>query len=292
MQDQAHVFGRLENLVGVYTPPKQGHPQFHSVVVVMVTPGMLHHVGPFGLHVELARALAEQGIASFRFCLSGIGESFGVGEGGTSTQRATNEIRDAITLIEKTYGKSKVLLFGLCSGADDSVNAAIADSRVAGICLMDGCGFKTRGYHVRRWTKELPRRIRTLFVKRFERWRDGGSLDVAASTLPVGDDIREFPGRQQAEDELHSLVARGVRCLFLYTGGVSGYFNSLRQFGEMFPRLSGNEKIEVEYYPQMDHIARLVEDREAIVCRVTQWMAEYASDSCKSNAPSNLAAAG
>lgn len=245
MQDRAHVFGRWENLVGVYTPASHDHPHRNSIVVVMVTPGMLHHVGPLGLHVEMARALAEQGIASFRFCLSGIGESFGVGQDGTSTQRAASEIREAINLMEKTYAKSRAVLFGLCSGADDSVNAALVDPRIVGVCLMDGCGFRTMGYQIRRWTKWLPRRVWSALQKRLDSWRNDTGLGVSAPTLPVGDDIREFPAREQAEAEFHSLITRGVRCLFLYTGGVSVYFNSIRQFGEMFPRLYNAERIQV-----------------------------------------------
>ncbi|MFN7292437.1 MAG: lipase, partial [Pirellula sp.] len=70
--DTMNVFGDQNSLVGWYSDPAAKLKS--DVAVVMLTPGMLSHVGPMRLHVQLARGLERMGMASFRFDLSGIGE--------------------------------------------------------------------------------------------------------------------------------------------------------------------------------------------------------------------------
>ncbi len=60
------------------------------------------------------------GLASFRFDLSGIGESLPIGASGCSLERATTEIRQALDWLETQHGFKQFALFGLCSGADDA----------------------------------------------------------------------------------------------------------------------------------------------------------------------------
>jgi len=289
MNETPHVFGTYENLVGVYTPAEA--TTVGDIGVIMLTPGMLHHVGPFGLHVELARGLAAQRIPSLRFCLSGIGESLAVGAAGESTQRAVDEVRQAIDFLQSTYGLQRFILFGLCSGADDSVNAALADERVIGAALLDGCGYRTVGFYLRKYGTQLPRKI----ARRVLRWgsRIGARGDDSAAvptspTLPAGDDVREFPTRRQAERELQQLVDRGVEMLFLYTGGVGQYFNHRRQFSAMFPQLRSHGKVEVHYFEQLDHVVRLAEDRRFVVNQLVHWISRT-GDRFASQLKTNLA---
>lgn len=290
MNETAHVFGTFENLLGVYTPAEA--TTVGDIGVIMLTPGMLHHVGPFGLHVELARGLAAQRIPSLRFCLSGIGESLAVGAAGESTQRAVDEVRQAMDFLQSTYGLRRFILFGLCSGADDSVNVALADERVIGTALLDGCGYRTVGFYIRKYGTQLPRKIARralrwgsrIWGSRMRSWSkrllsqasESHSNDFAAAptspTLPAGDDVREFPDRRQAERELQQLVDRSVEMLFLYTGGVGQYFNHRQQFSAMFPKLKTHGKVEVHYFEQLDHVVRLAEDRRFVVKQLVHWI--------------------
>jgi hypothetical protein len=270
--ETAVVFGHWNNLVGVCTRPSEAGNNQTSPGVLMLTPGMLHHVGPFRLHVKLARRLSKLGFRSLRFCLSGIGESLGVGAEGESTTRATDEVRQAMDWMETHENVSQFVLFGLCSGADDAVHAALADERVRGLVLMDGCGFRTKRYHLRKWLCHKPRKL----LHRLIGLKDGGSIihgkSDAKHTLPVGDDIREFSDRMQAEKELESLLVRGVKLMFLYTGGVDEYYNGRSQFREMFPNLGRQPSITVRYFPELDHVARLAEDRMLVVDEVSGWI--------------------
>lgn len=288
MKESAHVFGQYDHLLGVCAAPQIENP-CRAVGVLLLTPGMLHHVGPFRLHVALARRLSQMGFHSLRFCLSGIGESFGVGATGSSTDRAVDEARQAMDWMQKTHGVNRFITFGLCSGADDSVNVALADNRIVGTILMDGCGYRTRGFLLRKYLFHQPRKL----FHRIAAMAYGGGLpcsvgwpfsesttesDAASSgdsTLAAGQDIREFPELEQSEREFQTLVDRGVRMLLLYTGGVAEYFNGSGQLAEMFPKLRDEGKIDLRYYSEMDHVAKLAEDRAVVVGEVAQWVDQW-----------------
>jgi hypothetical protein len=278
MIETPHVFGTYENLFGIHCESKVGSCNSSSdakskTAVLMLTAGMLSSVGPSRLHVELAKSLSQRGLASFRFDLSGIGESLAVGSPGSSQQRAVREVQQAMDLLELEYGYDRFMLFGLCSGADDAVVAALEDPRVIGASLMDGCGYRTsRHYAGLLWRKYVPKLLS------FRKWQDyiSGLLSKSksvSSTMPQGLDIREFPNQEQATREITALIDRGVKLQFTYTSGVIDYYSYEKQFYDMFPSLLNREEISVSYHPQWDHTVMLREDRQQLIENVTQWFA-------------------
>ncbi|KAA1261875.1 Alpha/beta hydrolase family protein [Rubripirellula obstinata] len=276
-KNDAILFGQHKNLVGIWTEAADDAVADHSVVdeakattaVIMVTAGMIHHSGPFRLHVELANQLRHHGIPSLRFDLSGIGESLGIGSGGSSLDRAADEIGQAIDCIANRYGIEKVILFGLCSGADDSVHTALMDDRVSGVVAMDGCGYRTRQYYWHRFAGHyLPRLVRiskwSSLLRRFS-----SREDDSPKSLQLGDDIREFPSRDLAQSQLMQLADRSVRMHFIYTSGVGDYYNHAGQFDAMFPSLCEADQITHCYFSDMDHVAFLCEDRAKLVRHIS-----------------------
>ncbi|WP_430454777.1 alpha/beta fold hydrolase [Rhodopirellula europaea] len=286
--EQAVVFGSQNHLVGIYHPT--ANPVDAETAVIFVTPGMLHNAGPFRLHVDIARQLGCRGVASFRFDLSGIGESLPVGASGRSIDRASDEIREAIDWLQEQHGIQNVILFGLCSGADDSIHAAQKDSRVSGIITMDACGYSTRRFRWNRIRHHYVPRLASLDAwKRLSRRLLGKTSALAwllqllpdssgpeYSTMPMGSDLREYPAREIAEVEFQSLVDRGCRLHMIYTGGALEIYNYAEQFFEMLPGVRWNDQATVDFYPEMDHVAILCEDRKKIVDRVTERAVEFA----------------
>lgn len=275
-QRDAKVFGQQDNLVGIVRhPTKANSPDDFGVLIL--TPGMLHNAGPFRLHVDLAEALADFGLPSLRFDLSGIGESLAVGNQGDSLQRAASEIGQAIDMLERDYGIRRVAIFGLCSGADDGFNAAVHDDRIVGLFLLDGCGYRTRKYYWHRLVKHYLRKALSLrsWIRIFERQCLRKS---APATLQLGTDIREFPSQPVAAAQLQQLVDRSVRIHFHYTGGVKEYYNHAEQFDDMFPGVCGNGLVSSTYRPEADHVAYLCEHRQELVTAVAQRMLEIAGN--------------
>ncbi len=277
--ETAHVFGHHENLFGIHTDPSSISKKItdasrSKTAVIMLTAGMLSNVGPSRLHVDLAADLAQQGIGSFRFDLSGIGESLPVAGQGASVVRAISEVKQAMDFLEREFGYARFMLFGLCSGADDALATALQDNRIIAVCSMDGCGYRTRKHaFYATWRKYLPKVISPFkWIQLGKKWLH--TEPINGSSMPLGSDIREFPCCDQAEKEIRSLADRGVRLLFLYTGGVIDYYSYEQQFYDMFPSLQGRSEIKVEYHPQWDHVAFLEEDRLQLVDRVKTWLAD------------------
>ncbi len=267
--ESTHCFGELQHLVGVYCESVLQATQ--PAVVIMLTPGMLHHVGPMGLHVELARQLAAQGVASFRFDLSGIGESLAVAAQGTSLERARQEVAAAMDWLRDTHGYTRFVLFGLCSGADDALTTAVQDHRVVAMSLMDGCGYRTPKFYMHWFRRKYLPKLMSLskWHRTIRNCLQGSST---ASSMPMGIDVREYPDQEVSERQLSTLVDRDVQMQFIYTGGVIDYYSYAGQFFDMFPTLRHKKQITVEYLPDADHLFMLRSDRKLLLDTLVRWM--------------------
>lgn len=271
--DTMNVFGDQNNLVGWYNAAAERHKS--DVAVVMLTPGMLSHAGPMRLHVQLARGLERMGMASFRFDLSGIGESLPSGASGCSLERASTEIRQALDWLETQYGWKKFALFGLCSGADDALAASLHEERVVGLSLMDGCGFRTNRFYLNHFSQKYVPKLLS-----FKKWQElltnqFGEGSRAYRTMPMGQDVREFADRETCQKQVQALLGRGTRLQWIYTGGSIDYYSYANQFFEMFPMVRPNPLLSVHHYPRIDHLATMQQDREQIQNVILDWCGNF-----------------
>ncbi len=109
--------------------------------VLIPNTGAGHHAGPNRLHVDLARQLAVQGIASVRLDLAHLGDS------PQHAQALSNEAynlngRDNLADMARAVidlGAPAVTLLGVCAGAYNAFQAALAhpDIPVAGLTLIN-----------------------------------------------------------------------------------------------------------------------------------------------------------
>ena len=278
-REEAVVFGVDSNLVGVYTPANDHCSEDGSSKqpVLLVTAGMLHNVGPFRLHVELARQLAEAGAPSLRFDLSGIGESLpSVENFPSSLARAAAEIGEAASWICERESCEHVGVFGLCSGADDAMHAALEDQRLQSLFLMEGCAFPTFKFHLMlAYRKYGPKLLN------YKKWlqlfqRVLGNVDEESPrSMPMGTDIREFPDRLTSQDQLQSLIQQGKRIKFYYAGNGELY-NYRNQFFDMFPEIAVGS-IDVEFDAEADHVTYLVEHRERLINSAVEFFQSKAA---------------
>jgi hypothetical protein len=71
------------------------------------------------------------------------------------------------------------------------------------------------------------------------------------------------------------MVERGMKLLYLYTGGVADYFNHTAQFGENFPSLAFNKpgaSIEVKFNKEYDHTYSDPRHRRQMFDNVLGWI--------------------
>ena len=266
------IFGRGSSLLGmISTPPV---PRQHPVPVLFLNAGILHRVGPHRLHVLLARRLAEHGVPSLRFDLGGIGDSnVPESETGSVLDATQRDIDDAISRAVDEWDAERVVLFGLCSGADVAYETALIDDRVKALVQFDPYVYRTpawylrhygpRVFSARNWIHSLRVRIRAL---------GSGAGDEGSPDFVAPEYRRVFPPRDQVRKGMATLMSRGVRMFVCFTGD-EPHINHRGQYAQGLGLPSG-ALLEVEYVPQADHTFTHPDHQRWLAARVTRWSRE------------------
>ena len=97
------------------------------------------------------------GYPSLRFDLSGIGDSAPRADALAPVEAALADIREALDSLQAARKARRVILAGLCSGADFSILYAASDPRVVGLVLMDPSIPRTSRFHVHRFLSRISR---------------------------------------------------------------------------------------------------------------------------------------
>jgi pimeloyl-ACP methyl ester carboxylesterase len=281
-------FGAWRSLAGVVsTAGTDGAAPTGAPALLLLNAGLLHHVGPNRLHVNLARRLAGAGHVSLRFDLSGLGDSGPRRDELGRDESMIGDTRDAMDSLAASHGVSRFVLFGICTGADQAVKVALADPRVVGAVLVDGYAYQTLPHLLRYYAARLLRphswwNVITLRHPAFHlrgagrhgavvATPDAGAADAGEEGVPrPGIYVR--PPRAEAESRLRALVDRGCRLCVVFTPTVR--VSSASQFGEMFPSLRGHPAIRVAYLRGSNHVFTLLASQEALMRTVESWMAE------------------
>lgn len=285
-------FGGTTPLVGVLTEPGTagGHDR---PWVILLNSGILHHVGVNRLHVQLARRLSAAGYGSLRFDFSGLGDSEARRDNLSFEQSAPLETREAIDYLARTQGTQRVVLMGLCSGADVAHLVAVEDPRVMGLGLLDPWAYRTRGYWLHYYGSRLinPRRYTNWVHIRWERIR----AMLSRTATPDERDpemyeapsyLRVFPPRERISAELQRILARGVELFFIFSGGLEQY-NHRGQYASAFPEVAFGQRLREEHVPDATHVFSAVAHQEFVVRELTKWVAETLGDP-NPLAPGNL----
>ena len=126
IEESAHRFGEGARLFGILARPQQGERP--GPLVILFNAGAVHHVGPNRTTVEIARALAANGIASLRFDLETLGDSVlddAWRENYPYPRTAMRDVANVFEYARDALGYERVVAAGLCSGAHMSFHAAL-----------------------------------------------------------------------------------------------------------------------------------------------------------------------
>lgn len=272
MQETTFQFGPDNGLMGVLTTPDPSVRISGAPTAILLNAGIVHRVGPFRLHVDIARQLAAAGFSALRIDLSGLGDSLPRTEKLNGEQRPTLDVADAMESLQRHHDCQQFVLLGLCSGAFNAHQIAVEDSRVIGTVFIDGIVFPTLGYF---WRHTIGRLLRPRFyrnaIKRRSLNRDNApsiesaGVELAESEFFFANDI----DRQSVTDDLNTMIQRDVRMLFVYTDGYQDVCGR-QQFKEMFG-IVPDDQVQVEYFKQSEHTFSVVEHRVAVCQRITDW---------------------
>ncbi|MCC7441508.1 MAG: alpha/beta hydrolase [Bdellovibrionales bacterium] len=269
MREEVVRIGEVSPMVGVLT---LGSQSAQAPCGIMFNAGVLHRVGPFRMWVDLARELATFKIPSLRFDLHGLGDSAMDAGESDATQRAVNDLSEALDWVEGRLGKRDFIVFGLCSGADQAHALARKDPRVRGIVFIDGFGYRTWKFRFHRILARVFsfRRLKQIVVRFLRREKNS----VAAF---ANDDVRPFPKLEEAQNDILSFLEQGRRLFYIFTAGVPEYYEYRGQFWDMYPKLRRSRFVNTEqliysYYEKSDHTFALVREREDVIRRLVRFV--------------------
>lgn len=245
-------------------------------VVVLLNAGLLHKVGSFRMNVEIARAMADQGVNTFRFDLSRIGDSDSSNYTGDYQASVVNDITCAFDELSRLIQARKFIVIGLCTGADNAHRIAVTDPRVCGAVFVDGYAYPTFKFRVKRVLSSVTSTPRLLKIIR-ERllFRIASQNPVAANNEQAQFEWT-LPAKQQVEAEFSTLIRRGVKMLFIFTGAARGHYNYPQQMSDSFKDLDFADCLSIRINALADHSFCLSGDRRALIADVVNW---YSSNS-------------
>lgn len=248
--DGGRSFGVLSRAAGI---PRRK-------IVVLLNAGLIHRTGPFRLHVHIARELAAKGFDVFRFDMPNIGDA-------PTGSHATGEsvLQEVLDTVQDATGAGDIIVGGICSAADMGWKLAVRDRRVSGLLLLDGMAVKNHWF----WVGQIG-----MFLKRAPSTWAGTAIrffkpkpDGAPSLM----DFRDWPDHETFKSQLAKMLERGVKVLAMYSGGISFYLLHPRQLDATFGPARRNPQLEIEYWPEMDHILFSPRDRQRAVERIREW---------------------
>lgn len=270
-------FGEGGRLLGILTLPGAS-PRDASVlpVFVFLNAGLLHRVGPYRLHVRLARELAQMGVSSLRVDLAGTGDS-PPRRGLTNQQSVAADFSEIVDILDSRLGSSPLVLAGLCSGADNATRLAHSEPRVVGMVLLDPVCYPDRGFRTRRIAAKytnparyggwLKRRVTGLTRPRATTQETDRSMDPLA--------VRNLPSPEQVRASFEAIRERGGQVLSVFTSYALGYYNQSGQLGRALGVTSYQQFCTEIFRPDAHHTYWLELHRRWLIDEIKTWARAY-----------------
>jgi alpha/beta superfamily hydrolase len=265
---------------GIHTVPKR--PASHRTAVLILNTAAVHHVGTYRVSVMVARRLAQEGIASFRFDYGGVGDSPSVpGRPDNAFDRVdlVPDVRRCVDWLA-AQGYREVVVYGLCSGAWLGYHAALQEPRISGAILLNLQNLWEGSRTARKF--ESNRRYLSL-LRDGKTWRRlvKGEIDVVGISHVLASRVVEaakarferltgrITGSETTADrtrrELRGLASRGAQTAIIFVGTETGLEEMELHFGEHGRDLATEPGVTVTIIPEGDHLFSTKASRDALL---------------------------
>ena len=291
-REEAAQFGPDERLVGVYC--QSVAVERPSSAVVFLNSGGVYHIGWARMFVDMARHLAESGVASLRMDMSGVGDSLsplGPDRAPLFDRSLTRDVEAAIDWLF-SRGVRDVSLVGACSGAYQAFHAAIEDKRVTKIALVNQSCFvygPTYAMQIEAWrrtkaadmTMKLasadgpadaePKGARALLFSLAKKVVKAGLVHATDAAFAIR---RLAPGLNPVERWFGELAARGAQTLLIYSENDPGLSELERHLGDRGRAAAPLPGVRTTTIPDSDHELTPQAARRALSAALDAFVAE------------------
>lgn len=246
-----------------------------DIGVVIVVGGPQYRVGSHRQFVTLARALAASGMTALRFDYRGMGDSAGESR---NFECVDTDIDAAITALQRETGATRIVLWGLCDGASAALMHAAADSRVAGIVLVNP------------WARSeqiaAATRVRHYYLQRAmsaDFWRKAlrGGLGVRSSLRELAGAVRGALRRRSEAgsvdylQRMHDGLARfrgPVLCVLSGNDFTAREFEAWADQQPQRKALLARPGVEIYRSDAADHTFSDAPSRDAVTTKTIEWI--------------------
>jgi len=273
--EQAALLGQRKSLVGILTQPVTS-AQTNGPAIVILNTGIIHRVGHHRMYVEMSRTLARAGYTVLRFDFSGIGDSDTRADGLSPLESCLADIKEALDWLETDCQASRIILVGMCSGADHAVFYGHTDPRVVALVLMDPSVPATARYYLH------------YIGQRLMRWRSWINAAVGKSRIirmwteqviyllrPEREmrhlNLQNPKFRAYLEQVYQNSVDRGIQILAVFTGE-STRQTYRDQMTDAFPSVVFGKQLQLEFFQDSDHTFTFANDRSKLIRLVLEWI--------------------
>ncbi len=271
MIERSVQFGESGHLVGTVTVPAA--PLAGRSGVLLLNAGAVRRVGPHRINVKVARRAARLGLPAIRFDLSGLGDSEAGNASSPTADRTISDMRAAMDHLAAQTGVERFALFGICSGADNGLKAALDDPRLDTLILFDPYVFPTLRWRLRLTMGRLRRfgfaEGLALLLRRgmARRTFEDSVIDNYGRTLPP---IGAFA------ETLRVLCDRGVSIRLVYSGSSVDLKDWEVQRRMLLERHGLAGRVDTVFMPDVDHIVTPLDAQRALLDRLDEWLAPLA----------------
>jgi len=280
---------------GMHCVPARPDPALPAVL--FCNTGASHHIGDGRMFVLFARRLAQQGIASLRMDLSGLGDSSPLAAEVTLDTIYSETSRDdavaGAAWLER-QGYKRVVVFGVCGGAFNGLHAALHHRALVGCVSVNLQKFIWDGedrapgtpvfaqsrlywrsaFSARKWIEALqgranPLRALRAVTQRGWRFARARASDLLLRLAPRGAAARDTNPMRAL---MHGLDAKGVQVRLVYGEFDVGLEELKIHFGTLGSALRRLPSIRVLLLPKLDHALFTGVAREAVMRDTEAWL--------------------
>jgi dienelactone hydrolase len=275
ISEQAVLMGKQHSLVGIMTLAVTAAPNLNPTVVILNT-GIVHRVGHHRMFVTLSRALASAGFNVLRFDFAGIGDSEPRADGLSPLDSALADLAEVLDWLEGARGIARVVLVGLCSGADHAILHAHSDPRVAALVLMDPSIPATVRFYVHYIFRHLTRMrsyVSVLLLRSglLRMWMGNLFYGLRSKPDTPPESLEDLRFHNNLEQCYRNAIDRGVHILAVFTGETTRQTYREQMF-DAFPDIEFGDQLRLEFFEGTDHVFTSEKDRARLYDIVLNWM--------------------